>query len=316
VTYVLAYFLPSAVIPRDAAASAFRICAALFAAAVIAVALRRKKQLLRRRRPLKYAVASWLLPPIVVLPALARWPGFAAWCDPTVADRVSMAGLLAGLGFALVAAQMEEASARELEGKVILVVGAHPDDIELGCAGFIFKAKASKARVYGLTLSRGERGGMQERRVAEAEHAAEYMGLDGYWILDFPDTRFQERIGALREAIEQKITELGAEMVLTHTEMDIHGDHRATFTATREAARDIPALLTYETVSTPQEFVPNYFVDVSAYMEDRSKVVRFHRTQRHREYMDPDVLKGRAAHRGLQAGTGYAEAFRTYRMVC
>jgi LmbE family N-acetylglucosaminyl deacetylase len=141
------------------------------------------------------------------------------------------------------------------------------------------------------------------------------MRLDGYWVLDFPDTRLQECVTRMKEAIEARLADLGATTVLTHTDIDIHGDHRAVYAATREAARDVPVVLSYEDVSTPNEFVPNYYVDITDYVEDELKLVSFHRTQAHREYMDPEVIKGRAAHRGLQSGVTYAEAFRAHRII-
>jgi LmbE family N-acetylglucosaminyl deacetylase len=164
-------------------------------------------------------------------------------------------------------------------------------------------------------MTRGEKGGDPARRPQEAERATSFIGLDGYWVLDFPDTGLGERVPALREAIEAKIREVGATLVLTHTDVDVHGDHRAVHAATREAARAVPTVLCYEDVSTSKEFVPNYFVDITDYIEPHLKAVAFHRSQDHRTYMDPQVVRGRAAHRGMQVGTSFAMAFRTLNLV-
>ncbi|MFQ5586805.1 MAG: PIG-L deacetylase family protein, partial [Thermodesulfobacteriota bacterium] len=96
--------------------------------------------------------------------------------------------------------------------------------------------------------------------------------------------------------------------------LDIHSDHQAVFKATKEAARHC-SILCYEDVSTPREFVANYFVDISGYIEDKLKLITFHKTQELKTYMDPEVIKGRAAHRGLQCGVTYAEAFSIYRLL-
>ena len=74
-------------------------------------------------------------------------------------------------------------------------------------------------------------------------------------------------------------------------------------------------MLCYEDVSTSQDFDPNYFVDITAYVEDHLRAVAFHRSQARRTYMDPDVIRGRAAHRGMQIGTSFAMAFRTLNVV-
>jgi LmbE family N-acetylglucosaminyl deacetylase/tetratricopeptide (TPR) repeat protein len=201
-------------------------------------------------------------------------------------------------------------------GNVILAIGAHPDDIELGCGGYILKAKASGAKVYGLTLTKGERGGDNDhRREKEATRAADFMNLDGYWILDLPDTQLPDKPVEVKEAIEAVIKRINPTTVLTHNPHDTHGDHRATFVATKEAARLVPTFLCYESVSTPEDFKPDFYVDITGFLKDMLQAIRLHKTQSEKTYMDPELLKGRAAHRGIQCGVPYASAFRVYRIV-
>ena len=224
--------------------------------------------------------------------------------------------LFVGLGIAFVTALRQEPTVREFEGEVVLALGAHPDDIELGCAGLILKLKASGARVYGLTFTRGEKGTDRAgQRELETRKATAFLGLDGHEVLDFPDTGLQEKIPLLKRAIEEKIKEIGATMVLTHTGVDVHGDHRAVAAATREAARSVRTVLSYEDVSTSDQFTPNFYVDITHYIDDHLRACAFHKTQEHRSYMDPHVIQGRAAHRGMQIGVHFAMAFRTLNMV-
>ncbi|HSS44414.1 MAG TPA: PIG-L family deacetylase, partial [Thermoanaerobaculia bacterium] len=95
---------------------------------------------------------------------------------------------------------------------------------------------------------------------------------------------------------------------------ETHGDHVAVFEAVKEAARR-SSLLCFETVSTPPEFVPNFFVDITPYLPEKLRAIGRHKTQGHKLYMDPEVVRGRAAHRGLHVGMPYAEAFWVYRWV-
>jgi LmbE family N-acetylglucosaminyl deacetylase len=201
-------------------------------------------------------------------------------------------------------------------GNVILAIGAHPDDIELGCGGYILKAKANGAKVYGLTLTKGERGGdNNHRREKEANRSADFMNLDGYWLMDFPDTQLQDKPVEIKEAIESIIKKISPTTVITHNPHDAHGDHRATFAATKEAARMVPTFLCYESVSTPEDFKPDFYVDITEHLKDMLKAVGLHKTQSEKTYMDPELLKGRAAHRGIQSGVPYASAFKVYRIV-
>jgi LmbE family N-acetylglucosaminyl deacetylase len=282
---------------------------------VLAVPYRMRRAL--RRRPALRAFAWYVVPGFVVLNIalhLAKAP-LARYVDEGLVEAVSEVILFLGVGVGFLAAVRSEPKVPELRGQTVLVLGAHPDDIELGTAGFLLKLKDSGARVYGLTLTGGEVGGDPARRRDEAERALAFVGVDGYEILDFPDTRLGEKIPALRAAIEERIRKVGATLVLTHAAVDVHGDHRAVHEATREAARAVPTVLCYEDVSTPQTFEPNFFVDVDGYVDDHLKTIAFHRSQAHRSYMDPEMVRGRAAHRGMQIGLSYALAFRTLNIV-
>jgi LmbE family N-acetylglucosaminyl deacetylase/tetratricopeptide (TPR) repeat protein len=284
---------------------------------LMAVALRRSRHSLRRQ-PLAWTFASYVVPGFLVLGIVAHVirGSSLTWLDAHAFQTISDLVLFLGLALAFVTALRRESKVPEFEGEVVLALGAHPDDIELGCGGMLLKLKASGARVYGLTLTRGEKGTDREDvRQAEAERAARFLGLDGYWILDFPDTGLQQHIPLLKQVIEAKIQELSPTMVLTHTEVDVHGDHRAVSAATREAARSVRTVLCYEDVSTSDQFSPNYFVDITEYVDGHLKACALHRTQEHRTYMDPRVIQGRAAHRGMQIGARFAMAFRTLNMV-
>jgi len=284
---------------------------------VVILVVRRSRRSLRSR-PAAWTFAMYVLPGFIALGLIAHsikgvpWP----WFDARVFESVSDVVLFLGLGVAFVTALRHEPTVREFEGEVVLALGAHPDDIELGCAGLILKLKASGARVYGLTFTRGEKGtDRQGQRELETKKAAEFLELDGHWVLDFPDTGLQEKIPAVKGAIEAKVKELGATMVLTHTDVDVHGDHRAVFAATREAARGVRTVLCYEDVSTTDQFTPNFYVDITHYIDDHLRACAHHRTQDHRAYMDPQVIQGRAAHRGMQIGVHFAMAFRTLNLV-
>jgi LmbE family N-acetylglucosaminyl deacetylase/tetratricopeptide (TPR) repeat protein len=198
----------------------------------------------------------------------------------------------------------------------VLVIGAHPDDIELGAAGSLLKLTHEGTSVYGLVMTLGELGSEAPlgARAGEARQGASHLGLKDLWVLDFPDTHLRQHITEMRAAIEDKINELGIQVVITHSPQETHGDHVAVFEAVKEAARKC-SVLCYESISAPKEFVPNYFVDITAFLPEKLSALSSHKTQRGKFYMDSELVKGRAAHRGLQAGVPYAEAFWIYRWV-
>lgn len=289
----------------------------LFVLVALIVAYRRRRRVILRRHKLYLYFVSLVLPGLFVL-ALVSFlykSSFEGFMDYALIEDIVEAVLFLTLGASLMALLWTERRSRDLASTVVLAIGAHPDDIELGCAGFIMKAKDSGAKVYGLTITRGEKGAVNAgQRADEIKKASRFMELDDYWVLEFPDTMLSGSVSPVKDAIEAKVKETGATLVLTHTPIDIHSDHQAVFEATKVAARNV-SILCYEDVSTPREFVPNYFVDISPYVEDKLKLVSFHRTQGAKTYMDPEVIKGRAAHRGLQANVQYAGAYQTYKLL-
>jgi LmbE family N-acetylglucosaminyl deacetylase/tetratricopeptide (TPR) repeat protein len=206
---------------------------------------------------------------------------------------------------------------QQANGKSILAIGAHPDDIELGCGGTLSRYKDMGYAVYGLVVTSGEAGNPHTNekvdRRAEAEKGASVLGLDGIWIYRFKDTVLYSQMNEIKDVIEEKIRETKADIIITQSPHDIHQDHKAVFEATKIAARGNKTLLCYEDVSTEAHFAANYFVDITDFMEDKIRAVQAHRTQNEKPYMHPEKINGRAAHRGLQTGVKYAEAFLLYK---
>ena len=207
-------------------------------------------------------------------------------------------------------------SAGAPKAESVLVIGAHPDDIELGAAGSLLKLGQEGKRVYALVMTQGEVGTSAPAgvREGEARDGASQLGLSDLWVLNYPDTHLREHISEMRSVIERRIKELGIQMVITHSPHETHSDHVAVFEAAKEAARNC-SLMCYESISAPKEFIPNYFVDITRYLPEKLSAISSHKTQRGKFYMDSELVKGRAAHRGLQAGVPYAEAFWVYRWV-
>jgi LmbE family N-acetylglucosaminyl deacetylase/tetratricopeptide (TPR) repeat protein len=207
----------------------------------------------------------------------------------------------------------------QVRNKVILAIGAHPDDIELGCGGTLSRYNELGYKVYGLVMTTGEEGnpyvneGVSRR--GEAESGAMVMGLDRLWVYNLKDTQLGSQINEMKNIIEEKIRLTCAEIIVTQSPHDVHQDHRAVFEATKIAARGDRSLLCYEDVSTEAHFAANYFVDITDYLGDKVRAVQAHRTQRQKSYMSPENITGRALHRGMQTGVRYAEAFLLYKGV-
>lgn len=118
----------------------------------------------------------------------------------------------------------------------VLAIGAHPDDVELGCGGTILRLTDAGRRVGVLDLTAGEKGsrGTAKTRAAEAKKASKLAKLTLRETLDFPDTELQPTM-ELRKAIVAAIRRHRPTIVLAPTPGDLHPDHAAAARAVRES---------------------------------------------------------------------------------
>lgn len=203
--------------------------------------------------------------------------------------------------------------------QTVLAIGAHPDDIEFGCGATLLRLREEGCRTYGIILTGGERGFANGdgpgRRLEEARAAALVIALTDITVLDLPDTGLHEHKEAIRAAIEQAIARWQPDIIFTHNAHDVHTDHKTVHDATREAARGACTILCYENPNTPPGYNPDYFFDVSGYLEDKIAALARHQTQMGKAYADPAVIRAAAAFRGNQARVKFAEAFEVVRVL-
>ena len=88
------------------------------------------------------------------------------------------------------------------ESKLILAVGAHPDDIELGCGGTLYKAIQKGQGVVAVFLTKGEKSGVGELRAKESIEALGVLGVTDVHFEDFPDTEIPNSFKAV-DSLEQ-----------------------------------------------------------------------------------------------------------------
>jgi bacillithiol biosynthesis deacetylase BshB1 len=219
----------------------------------------------------------------------------------------------------------------------VLAIGAHPDDVELGCGGTLALLARQGRKVGILHLTRGEQGtrGTAEERRAEAEAAARALGAVEVDFLDCGDGGL--RTGpAEEEALIARFRSWRPELVLGPTPRDRHPDHgrahelvdAACFYAglrnrTPEAG---PAHRPAAVFSYMQHdlFTPSFIVDVSAVWETKIESLRAYRSQLHvgekkKEDNQPmtkvaspefwQAVEGRARHFGLLINAALGEPF-------
>jgi len=198
--------------------------------------------------------------------------------------------------------------------KNVLAVGAHPDDIELGCGGTIRKHILKGDEVYYVIASLGEKSGDKNKRKSEVMAAAELMGIRDVFFLNLPDTMIMHN-GITVSLLDEYMEKIKPEIVYVHSPRDYHQDHANIAKSTLSASRGMKNnIFLYETPSTTIEFRPIAYSDISNTFEHKLKCIERYVTQNTKEYMEKEAIMGLAKVRGRTIGVKFAEAFEVARL--
>lgn len=206
----------------------------------------------------------------------------------------------------------------------ILALGAHPDDIEFGCAGVLLAEAERGAHLFWAVATRGEAAsnGTPELRTREAEQAAQLCGAQLRWLDLGPDAGLEDT-SAGRLALAALIRELRPDLLLTPTLVaDQHPDHWALARMTQAAVRlarygglaplrelpahQVRAVLTYGVTGAARPASGGELLfEVSGVVERWRQAMACHRSQlATRDYLEYQLELARLA--GRECGVGYA----------
>ena len=216
----------------------------------------------------------------------------------------------------------------------ILAVGAHPDDLEILCAGTLAKYAARGDQVIMAVATNGEVGSatLPKEEIAairrrEAQASANLIGAEFIW-MGYPD-EFLFSTQETRLDFLNLVRRARPDVILAHAPVDYHPDHRASGQilwdirvmttvpniVTEEPPCDrIPEIYYFDTVAGI-DFVPQYYVDVSETFEMKKAMLACHRSQSawlenqyDMNYMQ--FIEYSSRYRGVQCGVKYAECFQ------
>jgi LmbE family N-acetylglucosaminyl deacetylase len=195
----------------------------------------------------------------------------------------------------------------------VLAIGAHPDDIEIGCAGTILKLieQGAVSEVHWVVLSGdGE-------RADEARASADAL-LDGVpqtevAVCDFPDGFFPYEGQRIKDFFERLKVDLSPDVVLTHQRADLHQDHRLCCELSWNTFRD-HLILEYEVPKYDGDMsAPNAFVPLSEGLSRRKidHLMSHFSSQRSKRWFREELFSSLLRLRGMECNSpsSYAEAF-------
>ncbi len=194
----------------------------------------------------------------------------------------------------------------------VLAIGAHPDDIEIGCGGILLHHRDAGQAITLLTMTAGEAGGAGAVRVAEAERPAALLSAR-LFLLALDDTDISVGGGTVA-AIFDVLDEVRPTTVYTHTAQDVHQDHRSVHHATLVAARAVPRVYAYQSPSSTVDFRPTRFVSIDDVLERKIGLIEQYASQTAiRGYLAPELLRATARYWGRFGSSTYAEPLEVVR---
>jgi LmbE family N-acetylglucosaminyl deacetylase len=161
----------------------------------------------------------------------------------------------------------------------IMVIGPHPDDVEIGAAGLIQHYQYRNI----VLVTSGEVGGRESIREKEASNSAKILNADCYF-LHQPDTKVQ--VVDLIPRLAKMINILQPDIICIPPIHDTHQDHRVVHEATLIATRSFQGtVLAYITPSSVIGFKPNWFISLtSEQFEKKITALKCHISQQDRSY--------------------------------
>lgn len=190
----------------------------------------------------------------------------------------------------------EEARKRvpEKPREVVLAVGAHPDDVEIGAGGILAAHQAAGDSITILTLSRGARGGDADSRQFESLASAELLGAR-LFLKDLVDTEISAGGDTVR-LIEDVVREVKPTIVYTHSKHDRHQDHRAVNEAVMVATRSVPTVACFQSPSATIDYRPTRFVRIDQFLERKFALLDCFnsQTEASRDYLERDFVTATA----------------------
>lgn len=201
----------------------------------------------------------------------------------------------------------------------VLCLGAHCDDIEIGCGGTILRLLEANAalEIRWIVFSGEPERAAEARKGAAAfleQATAAHVDVEAFRERYFPyvATGLKERFDALSAAV-------APDLVFTHYAADVHQDHRLLSELTYQAFRD-QLILEYEIPKFDGDLGrPNVYVPLDAEHCDRkvAAILDAFPSQRAKPWFAEETFRSLLRLRGVEAkaASGYAEAFHCRKVV-
>lgn len=203
-----------------------------------------------------------------------------------------------------------------LYGKKVVFIGAHPDDIELGCGALIANIQPH-TDVYCVTLSDNQKNPLLNNVVKEHYASMAVLGVERSHVIlgEFETRRFMHQRQEILEFMLDLRKKLQPDMVFVHSAADLHQDHG---TVTQEALRAFRGISVFgfDVIRSSHGFFPTFLVEVTPEdVEKKILALSEYKTYQDKYYFSPELTRSILIRNGAICERPFAEGFDMMRLV-
>jgi len=205
-----------------------------------------------------------------------------------------------------------------MDDEIILMIGAHPDDIEFGCGAIISKLK-NKKRIICLTLSKMTNHKRTIFLVDEHRKSMEFLGItkENDLIMDFEERMFYERRQDICDVMYDIYKQFNPSIIFCHpVYSDLHQDHEI---VAKECLRIFRETTVFGYQNLPRyyyNYSPNVFFEVSKKdVYNKTKALEMYETYKDKNYFNPKLVESQLRSNGVIIGVEFAEAYHTSKLA-
>jgi LmbE family N-acetylglucosaminyl deacetylase len=205
----------------------------------------------------------------------------------------------------------------------VLAIGAHADDVELGCGGTLLRHREAGDEISILVIThsgytsqnknliRTKEIAIQEGKRSAGILNAHFFCMDKEPLTLVPNEKFVLEL-------EEIINKIQPDRIYVHRTSDTHGDHAAVGLITTRAARKCDSVLLYRSnwYIMDNDSEDKYYVDISDYIEQKKELIAvFESEMKAINYSWIDFVTKQNCASGAKIGVAYAETFQIVKMV-
>lgn len=204
----------------------------------------------------------------------------------------------------------------EFFGKKVFFIGAHPDDIEIGCGALISNISSS-TQVYCITLSDNQKNPLLGNVVNEHYKSMNTLGVskDQVIVGGFETRCFMHQRQEILEYLIDLNKKFKPDIVFTHSKSDLHQDHGVVTGETLRAFRGT-SVFGFDVIRSSQGFFPTFLVEVTEHdVQKKINSLAAYKTYADKYYFSANLTRSILVRNGALCERKFAEGFDILRVV-